>query len=210
MDPLHSALLTVGLFALTFLSPGPNLLLIVQSSLSAGRSAGIAAGLGVALGDGLYAALGLLGMSALVSAGGEVFAAVKIAGGAFLVWFGWRLLRDRDRAEAAADAAGPRAPLRRYFWRGLVTDLANAQTVLFFASIFAVTLHADTPAWARLLAWLGILAASVTWRVALSTAFSRERVRQVYARARVPLERLAGIALGAFGARLIYEGFSRR
>jgi amino acid exporter len=210
MDPLHSALLTVGLFALTFLSPGPNLLLIVQSSLAAGRAAGIAAGLGVALGDGVYAALGLLGMSALVSAGGAMFAAVKIAGGAYLLWFGWRLLR--GTVDVPIDAISSAAGLRvsRYFWRGLVTDLANAQTVLFFASIFAVTLHADTPTWARVLAWCGILAASVTWRVALSTAFSRAPVRRLYLRARRPLERLARIALGLFGARLLYEGIARR
>jgi amino acid exporter len=210
MDPLHSALLTVGLFALTFLSPGPNLLLIVQSSLAAGRSAGIAAGLGVALGDGVYAALGLIGMSALVSAGGNVFAAVKVAGGAYLVWFGWRLLRGSTDFAMDAGTAGPALPVARYFWRGLITDLANAQTVLFFASIFAVTLHADTPAWARVLAWCGILLASVTWRVALSTAFSRAPVRRLYARARRPLERLAGVALGVFGARLLYEGLARR
>jgi amino acid exporter len=210
MDPLHSAVLTVGLFALTFLSPGPNLLLIVQSSLAAGRGAGLAAGLGVALGDGLYAALGLLGMSALVSAGGALFSAVKIGGGLFLLWFGWRLLRGSTDFAVPVPGAAARAPLARYFWRGLLTDLANPQTVLFFASIFAVTLHADTPAWARVLAWLGILAASVTWRVALSTAFSRQRVRGLYARARRPLERVAGAALGLFGARLLYEGLARR
>jgi amino acid exporter len=210
MDPLHSALLTVGLFALTFLSPGPNLLLIVQSSLAAGRSAGIAAGLGVALGDGVYAALGLVGMSALVSAGGVLFAAVKIAGGAYLLWFGWRLLRGSLDVEPGATREPAGLPASRYFWRGLVTDLANAQTVLFFASIFAVTLHADTPVWARVLAWCGILAASVAWRVALSTAFSRAPVRRLYARARRPLERLAGAALGLFGARLLYEGIARR
>jgi amino acid exporter len=210
MDPLHSALLTVGLFVLTFLSPGPNLLLIVQSSLSAGRAAGMAAGLGVALGDGLYAALGLVGMSALVSAGGSVFAAVKSAGGLFLLWFGWRLMREAGEVRVTAGPAPAERALAHYFWRGLVTDLANAQTVLFFASIFAVTLHADTPAWARLLAWCGILFASVVWRLALSTAFSRPRVRELYARSRPALERLAGAALGVFGARLVYEGLTRK
>jgi amino acid exporter len=61
MSPVHSIILTVGLFALTFLSPGPNLLIVLQSSLSYGRGAGIAAGLGVACADGLYAAYGLHG-----------------------------------------------------------------------------------------------------------------------------------------------------
>ena len=43
----HAVLTAIGLFALTFLSPGPNLFLIVQTSLSQGKSDGIAAGAGV-------------------------------------------------------------------------------------------------------------------------------------------------------------------
>jgi len=210
MDPLHSVVLTVGLFALTFLSPGPNLILVVQASLAGGRAAGFTAGAGVALGDALYAALGLAGMSALIQLGGTLFAAVQVAGGAYLVWFGWRLARTAGRQGLAVGAAPPREPLRRYLVRGFVTDLANAQTVLFFASIFAVTLSADTPAWARVLAWLGIVLASLAWRLALSTAFSRERGRAAYARVEATLERLAGVALIAFGVRLVYQGLARR
>jgi amino acid exporter len=209
MDPLHSVLLTVGLFALTFLSPGPNLILVVQSSLSAGRAAGFSAGLGVAFGDALYAALGLAGMSALVEVGGTLFAAVQVAGGAYLVWFGWRLARSGGGQRVAMEDTPRGAPLRRFFWRGVITDLANAQTVLFFASIFAITLHADTPAWARVLSWAGIVSASIAWRLALGVAFSRARVRAAYRRVERTLERIAGIALIAFGARLIYVGLRR-
>jgi amino acid exporter len=210
MDPLHSVVLTVGLFALTFLSPGPNLLLIVQASLAGGRNAGFTAGLGVALGDALYAALGLAGMSALIEVGGTLFALVQVAGGVYLVWFGLQLARSAGRNAVAMGDNGPPDSLRRYFWRGVLTDLANAQTVLFFASIFAVTLHADTPAWARVLAWSGIVLTSVAWRLALSTAFSRARVRAAYARAQAVLERLAGVALMGFGMRLVYQGLTRR
>ena len=165
MEPLHSAALTVGLV--------PNLLLIFYSFLSGGLQAVFAAGLGVALGDACYAALGLAGMSALIEVGGALFALVQVAGGAYLVWFGLDLVRKAGRQPMSVGATGEAQSLRRYFWRGLLTDLANAQTVLFFASIFAVTLHADTPAWARLLAWSGIVLTSVAWRLALSTAFSR-------------------------------------
>jgi amino acid exporter len=210
MDPLHSVVLTVGLFALTFLSPGPNLLLIVQASLAGGRNAGFTAGLGVALGDALYAALGLAGMSALIEVGGTLFALVQVAGGVYLVWFGLQLARSAGLNAVAMGDNGPPDSLRRYFWRGVLTDLANAQTVLFFASIFAVTLHADTPAWARVLAWSGIVLTSVAWRLALSTAFSRARVRAAYARAQAVLERLAGVALMGFGVRLVYQGLTRR
>src|SRR5690349_5900731 len=152
MTPTHSVLLTIGLFALTFLSPGPNLLVVVQSSLAAGRTAGIAAGLGVALGDAIYAALGLLGMAAVIGESGELFGAIKIAGGLYLLWLAWKLLKGTSNLQLDEVPRAPRGmPSNLLLLRGLVTDLANPQTVLFFASIFAVTLTATTPTWARLL-----------------------------------------------------------
>ncbi|HYG41455.1 MAG TPA: LysE family transporter, partial [Bordetella sp.] len=93
MDPLHTVLLTVGLFAFTFLSPGPNLLVVVQTSLASGRGAGAMTGLGVATGDAIYSGLGLFGMATLITAGGTLFTVIQMVGGAYLLWYGWRLLR---------------------------------------------------------------------------------------------------------------------
>jgi amino acid exporter len=222
MNPYtHSALLAVGLFALTFFSPGPNLLVVVHASLSRGRGAGIAAGLGVACGDALYAALGLFGMAAVIAQGGLLFAAIKVAGGAYLMWYASGLLRGHARMrveETPATAAGstvqpavqPTVPFMQLFRRGLVTDLANPQTVLFFASIFSITLTAGTPLWAKALAWGGIVAVSLAWRVFLSHAFSVAAVRRGYGRAQGVMERLVGAGLGLFGARLIYQGLQQR
>jgi len=206
---MHSVILTIGLFALTFLSPGPNLLVVVQSSLSHGRSAGIAAGLGVALGDGIYAALGLFGMAAVISQSGELFAAVKVVGGIYLLWMAWKLLRKPSSVRFDAAAADVAQPPFKPFLRGLMTDLANPQTILFFASIFAVTLTADTPAWAKTLSWLGIVSASVIWRVLLSVSFSHSRVRAVYLRAQRTIECITSVALAGFGAKLVFDGIPR-
>lgn len=131
MDALHASMATVGLFALTFLIPGANLLVVVQSSLSGGRAAGIAAGMGVAAGDGIYAGLGLFGMSALITEGGLLFRGIKILGGLYLIWLGIRLLRSRTPLALSSDVTSTVATTLGYFSRGLVTDLANPQTVLF-------------------------------------------------------------------------------
>ena len=207
---MHSVILTVGLFAVTFLSPGPNLLVVVQASLVAGRPAGIATGLGVAAGDGIYAALGLLGIATLITHGGEVFSAVKVLGGVYMLWLAWRLVRRHPSARLDVELPMPPRSLGSHFLRGLLTDLANPQTVLFFASIFAVTLSADTPPWARLLSWLGILGVSVLWRSVLSVAFSRQRIRAAYGRFQQTIERIGGLILAGFGAKLVFDGIWRR
>lgn len=208
MTANHSVVLTIGLFGLTFLSPGPNLLVVVQSSLSAGRAGGIAAGLGVAAGDGIYAALGLLGMAAVISQSGELFTAIKIVGGLYLLWFAWRMLNGSASSPLEAAPSGSMREPSSLFLRGLMTDLANPQTVLFFASIFAATLTAATPAWARTLSWLGIVTASAIWRILLSFAFSRKPIRSIYERWQRAIERLADVALAGFGVKLIVDGIS--
>jgi amino acid exporter len=210
MTAIHSVILTIGLFALTFLSPGPNLLVVVQSSLSYGRMAGVAASLGVALGDGIYAALGLAGMAAVISQSGELFAAVKVVGGLYLLWMAWKLLRKQTVTSFDATPTNAVQPPFKVFAQGLMTDLANPQTILFFASIFAITLSAETPAWARMLSWLGIVSASIIWRIFLSVSFSHSRVRGAYLRGQRAIDRLAGIALAGFGAKLVLDGMARR
>jgi amino acid exporter len=122
----------------------------------------------------------------------------------------WRMLKG-DASFRLRDVSGLSIPRpSSLFVRGLVTDLANPQTVLFFASIFAITLTATTPAWAKIVSWLGIVVVSAIWRVFLSFAFSRNRMRSVYSRWQRTIERLTGTALAAFGVKLIVEGFSRR
>lgn len=212
---MHTVLVAMGLFALTFMSPGPNLLIVVQSSLSHGRAAGVAAGLGVAAGDAIYAALGLLGMAALISTGGLVFSVIKIAGGLYLVWYGLRLVWGRKRSgggipASAAAIAVSRVSYGALFRRGLLTDLANPQTVLFFASIFSVTIMPDTDWSIRLCIWLGLVLTSIVWRVVVSYAFSRPAIRRGYFRLQPVFERLVGVALTGFGLRLLYQGLVRR
>jgi amino acid exporter len=210
MTAIHSVILTIGLFALTFLSPGPNLLVVVQSSLSYGRIAGIAASLGVALGDGIYAALGLAGMAAVISQSGELFAALKVVGGVYLLWMAWKLLTKQTSTTFDATPTNAVEPPFKVFLQGLMTDLANPQTILFFASIFAATLSAETPAWARMLSWLGIVSASMIWRIFLTVSFSHSRVRGAYLRGHCAIEGLSGVALAGFGAKLVLDGMARR
>lgn len=171
MDPLHAVYLTVGLFVITFFNPGANLFVVVQTSLASGRRAGVLTGLGVALGDAFYSGLGLFGLATLITQCEEIFSLIRIVGGAYLLWFAWCSMRRQSTPQMSTLQQPISAPWYVFFRRGLITDLSNPQTVLFFISIFSVTLNAETPTWARLMAWAGIVLASIIWRVFLSQAW---------------------------------------
>ena len=211
MDPLHAVYLTVGLFVITFFNPGANLFVVVQTSLASGRRAGVLTGLGVALGDAFYSGLGLFGLATLITQCGEIFSLIRIVGGA--CYYTTQTIRDKRRHSTPQMSTLQQpisAPWYVFFRRGLITDLSNPQTVLFFISIFSVTLHAETPTWARLMAWAGIVLASIIWRVFLSQAFSLPAVRRAYGRMQRVASRVIGAIIGVFALRLIYEGVTQR
>ncbi|EBR8157938.1 hypothetical protein DOA20_22560 [Salmonella enterica subsp. enterica serovar Newport] len=210
MEPLHAVVLTVSLFVLTFFNPGANLFVVVQTSLASGRRAGVMTGLGVASGDAFYSGLGLLGMATLITRSEEIFSLIQIVGGACLLWFAWSSIRPQATPQVPTLQQPLSAPWYVFFRRGLLTDLSNPQTMLFFISIFSVTLTADTPAWARLMAWAGIVLSSIIWRIFLSQAFSLPAVRHAYGQIQQVASRVIGAILGVFALRLIYEGISHQ
>lgn len=206
MEPLHAIWVTIGLFVLTFLNPGANLFVVVQTSLSSGRRAGVCTGLGVALGDAIYSGLGLFGMVALMTQFESLFSFIKIAGGLYLLWYAYGVVRNQNDVQISALHTLIPGKGAVFFRRGLITDLSNPQTVLFFISIFSVTLSADTPIWAKLLTWLGIVLSSILWRIFLSQAFSLSAVRRAYSRIQRVASNIIGAVVGIFALRLIYEG----
>ncbi|MGQ7804133.1 homoserine/threonine efflux transporter [Hafnia alvei] len=206
MEPLHAVWVTVGLFVLTFFNPGANLFVVVQTSLSSGRRAGVHTGLGVALGDAIYSGLGLFGMVALMTQFESLFSIIKIAGGVYLLWYAYGVVKNQNDIQIGTLHTLVPGEGAVFFRRGLITDLSNPQTVLFFISIFSVTLSAETPTWAKLLTWFGIVMSSVIWRTFLSQAFSLSVVRRGYSRIQRVISKVIGAVVGAFALRLIYEG----
>jgi RhtB (resistance to homoserine/threonine) family protein len=193
-----------ALFFLGLVSPGPNFLVVIESTLHGGQRSGIFTGLGASTGDGLYALIGLLGFSTLSSQGGSLFQTLKIFGAGYLTFLGIRMWLRRS---AVTDDLGRHQPLGIWqcFLRGLATDLSNPKTILFFGSIFAVALHRDTPTWVKAAIWSEIVLISVLWRLALCRLFSMPALRGWYAKYALLVERVFGGLLILVGWRMASE-----
>jgi threonine/homoserine/homoserine lactone efflux protein len=125
---------SVGLFCLAALAllaiPGPAVLYIVVQSAEQGRRVGLASVAGVHLGSLVHVAAAVAGLSALVLASPVSFNVVKYAGAGYLVYLGLRKLLERDDP-AQVDAARA-TPLRQALLRGIVVNVLNPKTALFF------------------------------------------------------------------------------
>ena len=87
---LTSLALALGIFAVGFVSIGPNILAIIGTSMERGRRQGVALALGVGTGSGIWATLTVVGLTALVTAYAWTITALKILGAAYLVWLAYK------------------------------------------------------------------------------------------------------------------------
>jgi threonine/homoserine/homoserine lactone efflux protein len=112
-------------------APGPAVTYIVTQTVDKGRRAGLASACGVANGGLVHVAAATIGLSALIASSATAFTTVKLVGAAYLVAVGIRRLLSRDEDEPRA-AEAPVARLRQLYLQGVVVNVLNPKTALFF------------------------------------------------------------------------------
>jgi threonine/homoserine/homoserine lactone efflux protein len=132
--PSSSTLALFAVAAVTLLViPGPAVLYIVTRSVDQGRAAGLASVCGVHVGTLIHVAAAALGLSALLVSSATAYHAVRWLGAAYLIWLGVRRLLAHDEDAPAAPGPGTRRHgLRRSFAQGVVVNVLNPKTALFF------------------------------------------------------------------------------
>src|SRR3984893_11820641 len=115
---------------LLLLVPGPAVLYITSRRIGLGRAAGLVSAMGIAVGTLFHAAAATLGLSALLVSSTSAFRLVKYAGAAYLIYLGIRTLRGGDTANL--DSSRQRRSLRSIFGQGVLVNLLNPKTALFF------------------------------------------------------------------------------
>jgi threonine/homoserine/homoserine lactone efflux protein len=113
------------------LIPGPAVLYIVARSASQGRRAGLVSVVGIHVGTLVHIAAAVFGLSAVIVASATAFTVVKLAGAAYLVHLGITTLRHRRMLIDASPESLHRSP-RRVFTDGVVLNILNPKTAVFF------------------------------------------------------------------------------
>ena len=188
MTPIALAGLAVVMLSAA-MAPGPDFVLVVRSAITAGRATGLCC---------------LVGVAGLLAASASVYGLVKLGGGLYLVYLGVRsLLSAASRRERSLvpDGTGGVRP-RAAFVQGLVTNLLNPKTAVFFIALLPQFLPDDVSVLALVqlclltslvtLCWFSLLAVAVH---GLRRFVSRPSFRRV-------IDAVTGSLLVALGARI--------
>jgi threonine/homoserine/homoserine lactone efflux protein len=199
---------TLALFSLAALAlivvPGPAVLYIVAQSIDGGRTAGLLSALGVAVGGLVHATAAAIGLSALLLSSATAFTVVKLAGAAYLIGLGLYTLLVRK--EDPAEAVRRERRLRRSFVQGVVVNVLNPKTALFFIAFLPQFVDRDAGSVAVQLLVLGLVFVGLAvvsdsvWALAAGTAASRLRASPRFLAARRYVSGSVFVGLGAVTA----------
>jgi len=184
--------------------PGPTVTVIVANSLAYGARAGLLNVAGTQLGLALMMATLVAGLSAVIAVMGWWFDWLRVAGAAYLVWLGWKLLRAPELLAQQAGAAPPRGG---FFLQGLLVMLANPKALFFFGAFIPQFVDARGDYVAQILL-LGVTAMVVALVSDGAYALLTGRAGVLLSRRRVRLvSRLSGVFLVGGG---IWLALTRR
>jgi threonine/homoserine/homoserine lactone efflux protein len=210
------AFLTISIVVIV--TPGQDTALSVRNSLVGGAPAGRATAVGVAAGQLVWTVAAAAGLTALLVASEGLFAAIKLAGAAYLVYLGLASLWSAVRGHASGHGNGHgngrvatgmgRGPLTRAAAarQGLLSNLGNPKMVIFFSSLLPQFAPPGPAAFAVMLG-LGVMFCSMTLVWLCGYAWIVERAGALLLRGAVrrAIDAVTGVVMVAFGLKLATE-----
>jgi threonine/homoserine/homoserine lactone efflux protein len=199
---------TLALFAVAALAlivvPGPAVLYIVAQSIDRGRVAGLVSALGVAVGGLAHVTAAAVGLSALLVSSATAFTVVKLAGAAYLIGLGLVTLFRRTKREDVE--VPPERRLRRIFAQGIVVNVLNPKTALFFLAFLPQFVDPGRGTVALQFVVLGLtfvllaVLSDAVWALAAGTASERLRASRRFLDVRRYVSGSVFVGLGALTA----------
>jgi len=184
------------------MTPGPGIAYVVARTVAGGRAEGLASCCGTALGGMLHVLAAATGLSVLVAQSALAFTIVKYVGAVYLVYLGVRLFLQNDRDTQSVSVV-PQGPPRALL-EGVVVEVLNVKTALFFLAFLPQFVHASEPVVAQLVV-LGTICVTLNTLVDVVAVLSCARWLASHAaraaRARL-LRRASGVTMVALGSFL--------
>jgi len=135
--------------ALLTLTPGLDTALVLRTAAVEGGRRAMQAGSGIVVGVLAWGVIAAFGLGAVLAVSRTAYAVLQMAGAAYLLWLGlnllWAARYDRPALPQEAGRDSPPGGGRRWFLRGLLTNLLNPKVGVFYVSLLPQFIPADVP-----------------------------------------------------------------
>ena len=196
-----------GVSLLLAVTPGPDMAVVTKNALAHGRRGVVLTTSGIGLALVVWVTATAIGLSALLRTSGGVLFALKLVGACYLAYLGIRALLDSRQRPADLLAEVPAAARAgSVFRQGFLSAISNPKLGVFFVTFLPQFVLPGQPVLARLLE-LGVTFAVIGWIWMNVYGIFVTRLRDVITTPRVRqwMQRVTGVVLLGFGARLALE-----
>lgn len=188
----------VTITILACISPGPDFAMVSRNGLLLSRRAGLLTAVGIGMGVLVHIFYTLLGLGLVLQQTPWLFNALKLAGAAYLVYLGIKMIRSEpvvEQLNASPPAISDLSALRS----GVLTNALNPKTSIFIVSLFMGVVRPDTAVTVQVAYGLFIASAHVIWFGLVALCFSTGKMREKLMSSRQWIDRGFGGLLVSFG-----------
>lgn len=155
--------------------------------------------MGLGFGASLWCLGALFGLTAAFHAVPALFTTLKLGGGAYLLWIGWKMLRHAadPLAMEAETVTGPG------FVQGVALNLSNPKPALFYAGLILSVFPDPGGAGTALFIYALALTVELCFYAAITSLMATGPVRRRYIAAKIWIDRVAGVLIALLGASLV-------
>lgn len=114
------------------LTPGNDTIFILTKSIAQGRKAGIISALGIGTGSIVHTVLAAFGLAIIIAKSILLFNIIKYAGAAYLLYLGYKMLRDSSRLKTEVITISNSADYWKIYIDAIFTNILNPKVALFF------------------------------------------------------------------------------
>lgn len=186
------------------ISPGPDFIVVTQSSLSYGKKAGIYTSLGVAIGCLIHISYCILGIGVIVAESIVLFNILKYLGAAYLIYLGIKALFSSATVNSLQGTAVAKANISAIaaFRKGLLVNLLNPKVTLFILSVFTQVIDPSTPIPIQASYGLEFGLIAFTWFSLLSLILNNSQLKKKLLSVQKYIEKVLGAFLILLGLKV--------
>ncbi len=187
-------------------TPGQDLILVMSRSVTQGQAAGLVTALGISTGLVVHTILVTLGLGVILQTSEWLYFAIKTVGAAYLVYLGIRAILSANDSLALSRDEG--RSLRRLFFDGAFSNIANPKVAVFFLAFLPQFVSADSANPTAALFVLGLSLAALTFLIKGPLALFAGHLSSWFRRRPAVLSwlhRISGVVLIGLGVKLALE-----
>lgn len=209
MPYIHEFLMLTLIHLLAVMSPGPDFAVVVRQSISFDQKTALITSLGIGAGIAVHMLYTLLGLGFIITQSKTGFLIAQLVGICYLSFLALKLLISKPQVVLESDITVDSNPRQHHkaFLLGVMTNLLNPKATLFFLAIFTTVVSLTTPLYIQSIYALWIIFTTVVWFSLVSMFFSQKSIRAKFVSHGYIFERIMGLVLLAFAAKLIYALF---